>query len=304
MTPTRSSPPPAGLAAELIEDPAAWRDALDGCRATGGQVGVVLTMGALHAGHLSLIRRAAAECDVVAVTDYVNPLQFGPSEDLAAYPRDLLADVAEAAAAGASLVLAPSTDQLWGAAPVTSVHVGGPACGLDGAARPGHFDGVATVAAKLLSLSGPCRAYFGEKDFQQLAVVRRMAADLSLPAEVVGCPTVRDTDGLALSSRNAYLTPSERAAAPRLYYALLAGKRAVEDDGVTDPAAVEEAMAASLAGEPLFTLDYAAVADPSDGADLRRPERIAGDVRLLMAARLGRARLIDNLAVSGLATRS
>jgi pantoate--beta-alanine ligase len=280
---------------ELIATPAAWRAALDAHRAQGQRVGLVPTMGALHAGHLSLIRRAAADCDVVTVSDYVNPLQFGPAEDLAAYPRNVAEDCRLAAEVGAHVVFAPATEDLWPEPPRTTVRVEGLTDPLEGACRPGHFDGVATVVAKLFALAGPCWAYFGEKDFQQLAVVRRLTADLSLPVEVVGCPTVRDSDGLALSSRNAYLTPEEREAAPHLYYALLAGKRAIEDDGVTDPGLVSKAMSAALARQPRFELDYAEVADPDD---LTRPKPIEGEVRLLMAARLGRARLIDNLSAT------
>lgn len=280
---------------EVITQPTDWRARLDGFRRDGYQVGLVPTMGALHAGHLSLIRRAAADCGVVAVTDYVNPLQFGPGEDLGAYPRHLDRDASLAAEAGAHVLFAPSTEELWPEAPVTSVRVDGVSAEMEGAARPGHFDGVATIVAKLFSLAGPCWAYFGEKDFQQLAVVRRMAADLSLPVEILACPTVRNDDGLALSSRNAYLTPDELAAAPHLYYALLAGKRAIEDDGVRQPEPVIEAMATALARQPLFTLDYAEVADP---ATLARPARIEGETRLLMAARIGRARLIDNVSAT------
>jgi pantoate--beta-alanine ligase len=278
---------------ELITTPAAWRAKLDGCRATGQRVGLVPTMGALHAGHLSLIRRAAAECDVVAVSDYVNPLQFGPAEDLTAYPRDIAADCRLAAEAGAHFVFAPTTVQLWPDPPRTTVRIDGLTELLEGQSRPGHFDGVATIVAKLFALSGPCSAYFGEKDFQQLAVIRRMVSDLSLPVEVTGCPTVRDPDGLALSSRNAYLDITERAAAPQLYYALLAGKRAIEDDGARHPDRVREAMIRSLAREPRFVLNYAEVVDPDE---LTRPDVIRGEVRLLIAARLGRARLIDNVA--------
>jgi pantoate--beta-alanine ligase len=250
-------------------------------------------MGALHAGHLSLIRRAAADCDVVAVSDYVNPLQFGPSEDLTAYPRDIAADCRLAAEVGAHLVFAPTTGELWPEPPLTTVRIEGLTEPLEGRFRPGHFDGVATIVTKLFALSGPCSAYFGEKDFQQLVVIRRLVSDLSLPTEVIGCPTVRDPDGLALSSRNAYLDPAERAAAPQLYYALLAGKRAVEDDGERDPDRVVEAMARCLSREPRFVLDYAEVVDPDR---LTRPDVIRGEVRLLVAARLGRARLIDNVA--------
>jgi pantoate--beta-alanine ligase len=280
------------LNVEVITSPSAWRERLDAYRAKGARVGLVPTMGALHAGHMSLIRRASGECDVVAVTDYVNPLQFGPAEDLASYPRDLDRDVTLSAEAGARVLFAPSVEDMWPSPPLTSVSVSGITGRMEGVSRPGHFDGVATIVAKLLSLSGACWAYFGEKDFQQVAVVRRMVADLSLPVEVVACPTVREADGLALSSRNAYLSAEERAVAPALYYALLAGKRAVEDDGVTGPAEVASAMAASLGTQPLFRLDYAEVVTPDD---LSVPDVISGEVRLLMAARLGRARLIDNV---------
>ena len=277
---------------ELIEKAAEWRTRLEACRGKGQQVGLVPTLGALHAGHMSLIRKAAAECDVVAVTDYVNPLQFGAADDFDSYPRDVEQDCRLAEEAGACFVFAPTVEEMWPEPPATTVSVGGLTEGLEGAARPGHFDGVTTIVAKLFSLTGPCVAYFGEKDFQQLAVVRRMVSDLSLPVDVIPCPTVRDTDGLALSSRNSYLTAEERQAAPQLYYALLAGKRAVEDDGIEDPDLVEKSMAESLSRHPLFRFEYAAVAEPET---LERPHRIAGEVRLLMAARLGRARLIDNV---------
>lgn len=280
---------------EVIQHASLWRERLDACRAAGRRVGLVPTMGALHAGHMSLIRRASGDCQTVAVTDYVNPLQFGPAEDLATYPRDLERDVALAEEAGAEVLFAPTPEEMWPEPGRTTVSVSGLTEPMEGARRPGHFDGVTTIVAKLFALSGPCWAYFGEKDFQQLAVVRRMVSDLALPVEVIGCPTVRDTDGLALSSRNAYLTEEERAVAPRLYWALLAGKRAVEDDGIDDPARVESIMAAALGTEPRFRLDYAEVADPSD---LTRPPAIKGEVRLLAAAHLGRARLIDNVAAN------
>ncbi|HWI03096.1 MAG TPA: pantoate--beta-alanine ligase, partial [Acidimicrobiales bacterium] len=167
---------------------------LDAARAAGGTVGLVPTMGALHEGHASLIRRSAAECDLTAVTVFVNPLQFGPSEDFATYPRDLEADVEVAGAAGAGVLFAPSAEEMYPERPTVTVTVAGEDA-MEGAARPGHFDGVATVVAKLFNLAGPCRAYFGEKDWQQLRVVRRLAADLSFPVEVVACPTVREDDG-------------------------------------------------------------------------------------------------------------
>jgi pantoate--beta-alanine ligase len=251
-------------------------------------------MGALHDGHLSLVDRAASACDVVAVTVFVNPLQFGPSEDFAAYPRDLDRDVDLAAGAGATLVFAPSVEEMYPQPVLTTVAVADLSEPMEGAARPGHFDGVATVVAKLFAIAGRCRAYFGEKDFQQLAVVRRMAADLSFPVEVVGCPTVRAPDGLALSSRNAYLSADERDAAPVLHRALSAGAAAVLA-GETDPAAVRDLVAAVVGAEPLVALDYAEVVD---AATLRTPPVLAGELRLLVAARLGRARLIDNVGVT------
>ena len=181
---------------------------LDQARREGKQVGLHLTMGALHAGHRANIRRAAAECDVVAATIFVNPLQFGPSEDFGSYPRDLAGDAAEVEEAGADIVLAPETAAMYPEEPLVTVRVKRLGDILEGRHRPGHFDGVATIVAKFFALSGPCRAYFGEKDYQQLVIVRRLVTDLSLPIEVVACPTVREPDGLALSSRNAYLGPS------------------------------------------------------------------------------------------------
>ena len=266
---------------DLIETVAGLRKALDADRAAGRSVGLVPTMGALHEGHLSLVRRAVEECDAVAATIFVNPLQFGPGEDLGSYPRDLEADAVLVEAAGVDHLFAPPVAEMFPDRPLTTVHVAEVGDDREGRLRPGHFDGVATVVAKLFNAAGPCRAYFGEKDHQQLQVVRRMAADLSFPVDVVACPTVREDDGLALSSRNAYLSPAERAAAPVLYQALLAGKALVEQ-GATDPAALGAAMAAVVAAEPLAVLDYAdAVPGPS--------------VRLYVAARVGTTRLIDNL---------
>ena len=260
-------------------------------------MGVHMTMGALHGGHRSNIRRAAAECDVVAVTIFVNPLQFGPAEDFASYPRDLQRDCAQAEEAGADIVLAPSTLAIFPEEPLVTVRVKRLADVLEGALRPGHFDGVATVVAKLLAICGPCDAYFGEKDYQQLVIVRRLVTDLSLPVVVVACPTVREPDGLALSSRNDYLSPDERIAARALYWSLLAGKRAVEEQGVTNVGDVQAAMMDVAGREKLFRLDYAAVAAPSD---LTPPLQISGEVRLLIAGRIGKARLIDNVAANAM----
>ena len=251
-----------------------FRKALDAGRADGRTVGLVPTMGYLHAGHASLMRRAAAECDVTAATIFVNPLQFAADEDLSTYPRDLDGDVRLAEACGVQHLFVPSEAEMYPEGRdgvLTNVHVGGPSEGLEGASRPTHFDGVATVVAKLFNIAGACRAYFGEKDWQQLLVVRRLVEDLSFPVEVVGCPIVREDDGLAMSSRNVHLSPDERRAAAVLYRALLAGR-----DAPSDP---EAAMAAVVGTEPLVSLDYVAS---------RRG-------RLLIAARVGSTRLIDNL---------
>jgi pantoate--beta-alanine ligase len=278
---------------KMVTDPAALAEELDQMRDGGRSVGLVPTMGALHAGHASLIERAALDCDAVVVSVFVNPLQFGPGEDLDAYPRRLATDAVAAAGAGATLVFAPSREDMYPEGFCTTVHVGGLSETMEGAARPGHFDGVTTVVAKLFALSGRCRAYFGEKDFQQLQVIRRLARDLGLPVEVIACPTVREPDGLALSSRNAYLTPRHREAAPVLNRALRAGAAAVRS-GVTDPVTIRSVMAGEVAAEPLASLDYAEVVDPDT---LRAPPEVGGPVRLLIAARLGGIRLIDNLGV-------
>ncbi|MGH9123394.1 MAG: pantoate--beta-alanine ligase [Acidimicrobiales bacterium] len=271
-----------------------FRKVLDAERGSGRRVGLVPTMGALHAGHTSLMRRAVAECDVVAATLFVNPLQFGAHEDLSSYPRDLDGDGAQVEAAGVRFLFAPSQREMFPAPPATVVTVAGLDQVLEGAFRPGHFQGVATIVAKLLSLAGPCRAYFGEKDFQQLVVIQRLTEDLSLPAEIIGCPTVRAVDGLALSSRNAYLTAEERTIAPTLYQALLDGLAASGRIPGVDANEVRAAMKATIAAKPAFQLDYAEVVDPNDFTPLTTIDR---DARLVIAARLGRARLIDNLAL-------
>jgi pantoate--beta-alanine ligase len=253
-------------------------------------------MGALHAGHLSLIARAVAECDVVAVSIFVNPLQFGDADDLAHYPRALDTDLDLAATAGATVAFVPAVEEMYPDGPgdmTTTVSVRDLGDRWEGASRPGHFDGVATVVAKLFAMAGPCRAYFGEKDFQQLAVVSRLARDLSFPVEVVGCPTVREPDGLARSSRNARLSPEERAAAAVLPRALRAGFDAIVE-GEYRPAMVESRMVQVVEREPLARLDYAALVravDLSPAASLLD----GGPFRLLVAARVGPVRLIDNL---------
>jgi len=280
---------------EIVTRAARLRAVLHGARSLGRSVGLVPTMGALHAGHASLIERAAAECDLVVVSIFVNPLQFGEATDLDRYPRTLDTDLEGARASGASVVFAPSVEEMWPGWPeprATSLVVGGVGSLWEGASRPGHFDGVATVVAKLFALAGPCRAYFGEKDYQQLCVVRRLVADLSFEVEVVGCPIVRDADGLALSSRNVLLGAEGRRAALALPEILSAGQAAL-DEGEQEPAVVARRMAGALAPGSPVVLDYAAVVDAED---LHVPERLDTErpLRLLVAASVGAVRLIDN----------
>jgi pantoate--beta-alanine ligase len=286
---------------DVLETVGACRAVLDEARAAGRTVGLVPTMGALHQGHTSLVERARAECDVVVVTIFVNPLQFGDPEDIAHYPRTLERDLAACAGAGADLVFVPSVPEMypsWPDAPSTTVSVRGVSEHWEGGSRPGHFDGVATVVAKLFTIAGACRAYFGLKDFQQLAVVRRMARELSLPVEVVGCPIVREADGLALSSRNVRLSPAERQAATVLSRALVAGRGALSG-GERSGAAVAAAMRAVAATEPLVALDYAAVVAADTLEEVVTvadtvPVGDEGSLRLLIAAQVGPVRLIDN----------
>lgn len=270
------------------------RAAVDGARASGVTVGFVPTMGSLHEGHTSLMAAARAECDLVVASIFVNPLQFGAEEDLDGYPRTLEQDIALAADAAVDVVFAPSAAEMYPRPVLTTVTVADLTERFEGASRPEHFAGVATVVAKLLGIVGASRAYFGEKDWQQLCVVRRMVADLSSPTTVVACPTVREPDGLALSSRNAYLAPAERAAAAVLHRALQEGGALVEA-GERSRAAVERHMEEAVAAEPLVDLDYAAAVEADTLASL---DPLQGAVRLLIAARVGRPRLLDNLGLT------
>jgi pantoate--beta-alanine ligase len=270
------------------------REALRPERLASRSVGLVPTMGYLHDGHLSLMARSVAENDLTVATIFVNPLQFAPGEDLATYPRDPEGDASKAAGAGVDLLFVPSTDEMYPEPVRTTVSVGIARGFMEAASRPTHFDGVSTVVTKLFALVGESSAYFGEKDYQQLAVVRRMVADLDLPVEVVGCPIVREPDGLAMSSRNAYLTSEERAVAPTLHAALEQGAAAISA-GERRGAAVRTAMAATVRSEPRFELDYAEVVD---AATLEPIEVLEGEIRLLVAARLGVPRLLDNLGAS------
>ena len=276
--------------AELRGTVASWR-------ARKERIGLVPTMGAIHAGHLALVAAARTQSERVVASLFVNPRQFGPEEDFAAYPRDAAADLALFASAGVDLVFMPPVEEMYPAGFATLVQVAGVSDGLESAHRPGHFDGVATVVAKLLLQALPDAAYFGEKDWQQLMVVRRLARDLDIPVRIEGVATLREVDGLALSSRNVYLSPAERQTAPLLYRVLC--------DTATRLAAGEAAAlgrgVAELKGGG-FAVDYLELRNAASLAPLLAPQGAApaGPARLLVAARLGRTRLIDNIPVDNL----
>jgi pantoate--beta-alanine ligase len=267
----------------------AWCEA---ARGNGRRIGFVPTMGAFHGGHRSLMGRARAERDLLVVSIFVNPLQFGDAGDLAAYPRDEPGDLAVAEREGVDLVFAPDAEEMFlGGQPEVAVDPGPLGDRLEGASRPGHFRGVATVVAKLLHTVGACTVYFGEKDAQQLALVRRMVRDLSFPVDIVACPIVREDDGLAMSSRNALLTPERREAAGCLFLALSEAAELVRQ-GERDAAALVAVMAREIGATPEAELDYAAVVDDERFEVVRV---IDGPARALVAASFGGVRLIDNL---------
>jgi len=257
-------------------------------------VGLVPTMGFLHDGHLSLVEKARQECRTVAVSIFVNPTQFGPTEDLAAYPRDLPRDLASLEAAGVDLVWTPAPEVIYPPGFQTWVTVEGVSQGLEGERRPGHFRGVATIVTKLLHVFQPQRAYFGQKDAQQAAVIRRLTADLDFPTEIVVCPTVREPDGLAMSSRNTYLDPDERRAATVLYRALETGRRAYAA-GERDADRLRQILQTVLAEEPRAEVQYVSAADPDTLQELHGPVESA---LLSLAVFIGKTRLIDNLVIS------
>jgi len=261
-------------------------------RGIEGTLALVPTMGALHAGHLALIAEGRRRADTVGASIFVNPTQFGPNEDFSRYPRQEEQDSRMLERAGCDLVWLPSVEDIYPAGFATTIQVRGVAQRWEGEARPGHFDGVATVVARLLLTVRPHVALFGEKDFQQLAVIRRMAADLNLPVEIVGVPTVREPDGLALSSRNAYLDDEERSAAPVLPRALQNARRAILE-GAPVPETLHEARA-SLRDGGFSRVDYFALVDASTLEPLEQPN---GAMRLIAAAVIGTTRLIDNIAV-------
>lgn len=267
-------------------------------RACTGSVGVVLTMGFLHDGHLSLVHRARAENDIVITTIFVNPTQFGPAEDLEGYPQDLPRDLALLEDAGVDLVFAPSEQRMYTPGFQTYVSVEEVTRPLEGAARPGHFRGVTTVVAKLFGLTRPHRAYFGQKDAQQVRVIQQMVTDLNFDLEIVVCPIVREPDGLALSSRNSYLSPAERAAAPVLHRALRAAESRFRA-GERDAKALRSTMREVLAREPLADVEYVSIADRDTLVELAHVDR---EALASMAVRIGPARLIDNLILKPAAT--
>jgi pantoate--beta-alanine ligase len=270
------------------------RAACDAARAAGARVGFVPTMGFFHEGHRSLMRAARADNDLVVVSLFVNPTQFAATEDLGAYPRDPEGDATAADAEGVDVLFTPTVDEMYRTGARTTVHVDGLTERLCGASRPGHFDGVTTVVAKLFSIVGPCRAYFGRKDAQQLAVIRRMTTDLDLPVDVVGCPLVRDFDGLALSSRNTYLDTDERRAATILAGSLYVASEAVVA-GERDAAAVKQKVVDTIAFAPQVRIDYVEVVDATT---LEPVERLTGDTLVALAAFVGKARLIDNVTIT------
>jgi pantoate--beta-alanine ligase len=280
---------------ERLTSKAEMRQAVTAARRHDRRVALVPTMGALHEGHLSLVRAAAEQADYVAVSVFVNPTQFAPGEDFEAYPRDLERDLELLGAEGADVVFTPTTETMYAADAAVTVDPGPLGSVLEGASRPTHFRGVCTVVAKLFAICAPDLAFFGEKDYQQLVVIRRMVGDLDLPVRVVGCPIVRECDGLAMSSRNAYLSPEDRAAATVLFEALTTARSSVRG-GERDAGALEAVMREMVAAERRATLDYAVVAD----AATLEPLATLGDTpaRALIAARLGHTRLIDNVALA------
>jgi pantoate--beta-alanine ligase len=285
---------------DVVDEPPAMSARTARWRAGGCTIGVVPTMGSLHAGHRRLMEIARSECDRVVATIFVNPLQFGPHEDFAAYPRDLAGDLAVCRAAGVDCVFAPAVAQMYDSEFCSHVDVGPAADGMEGAVRPGHFRGVATVVARLFAIAQPTRAYFGEKDAQQLAVIRRMTRDLGFPIRIVACPIVRDADGLALSSRNVYLGPGDRAASTVLVRALRSARTAF-GRGERDRDALLARARAVVATEPRAQLDYLELRREGDLAELP-PGPVAGG-RMLVAAKfcdgVRPVRLLDNLALDG-----
>lgn len=278
---------------QIIRELAPLRDALDDLRKQGQRIGLVPTMGALHAGHMSLVEAASRECDAVIASIFVNPTQFGEGEDLDAYPRQEAADAALLDEADVAILWAPTVDQVYPQGYATNVSVSGVSTGMCGGSRPGHFDGVATVVAKLFNQVRPDAAFFGEKDYQQLAVIHRMARDLDFVHDIVGVPTVRDPDGLALSSRNAYLDTEQRAQAVALPDSMREAAATIASGGNIEQT-VEQAIA-NLLSSGFHKVDYFELRNAETLEIMNHYEEPA---RLLAAAHIGSTRLIDNIAVT------
>lgn len=284
---------PSSISLKVTPSLAELRTIVRAMRSEGKRIGLVPTMGALHSGHVSLIKAARAESDFVIVTIFVNPTQFGPNEDFQKYPRPLEKDVAACAEAGADLVFTPSVNEVYPQPFFTVVDVTGISEVLEGACRPGHFKGVATVVLKLFNMTQPDVAFFGQKDFQQQLLIRRMVSELDLPVDIRVCPTVRESDGLALSSRNIYLSEDDRKSALALSRALRHAESRLKG-GETDLAKVRNEMHEILNSTPNLKLEYATIVDPDSIAELDRPQRLQVAV---IAARVGTTRLIDNLPI-------
>lgn len=278
---------------EVLETLPELREKVRALRSRGVITGFVPTMGCLHRGHLSLVERARRETEYVIMSIFVNPLQFGPTEDLDRYPRDLEGDLEKSRRAGCDLVFFPTASDLYPQGFSTYVNVEDLTAGLCSASRPGHFRGVTTVVCKLFNLARPAKAYFGQKDYQQALVIKKMAADLNMDLEVVVCPTVREADGLAMSSRNSYLKLEERRAAAVLYRALQEGEALIRS-GTCESATVQEHIRRVIESEPLTRIDYVAVVD---GDTLKESERLPEKALLAVAVFIGQTRLIDNFLV-------
>ena len=284
----------AAIQPEVINNPRILSERLGALRREGKTIGLVPTMGALHEGHLSLVRRSKSLCDVTVVSIFVNPTQFAPGEDYEKYPRVLDADLARLdSVGGVEFVLAPAPKDMYPEGFDAHVHIGGVTRRLEGEFRPTHFDGVAVVVLKLFNISGADIAFFGQKDYQQAAVIQKMVRDLNLSVKIRVCPIVREEDGLAMSSRNKYLSPGERKEAPVLKRALDLARKMIAD-GATDPAQVKHEMRTLIGSAPSAAIDYISIADPDTLDEL---DRIDGKAVVLLAVKIGATRLIDNMIV-------
>ncbi len=280
---------------DIVNEPKAMQQKAEAWRKGGFTVGCVPTMGFLHNGHLELMRRARAACDRVVVSIFVNPTQFGPNEDFSSYPRDFERDRALIESVGVDVIFSPTPEMMYAKGAQTFVEVTEVTKGFEGASRPGHFRGVATVVSKLFNIMKPHYAYFGEKDFQQLTAVKRMVLDLNMDLTVVGCPTVRETDGLAMSSRNVYLSPEERKAATCLRRAFLRA-RELATGGETSTNTILAEAGSIIEKEPLARIDYVEICDPET---LQKTDTLPENARLVMAVWIGKTRLLDNGQLSG-----